>query len=91
MFVTVIAVMCKLIVTIPTIAPDRDCTAEEARVEEIVTDSSMDEKVDFNACLIHGQMGVANWKSKHPIYVKDGWRIGRIKCAPGQYVPKGTA
>lgn len=91
MFVTVVAVMCKLLVAAPTVAPDRDCTAEETSIEEIVTDSSMDERIDFQSCMIHGQIGVADWKSKHPIYVKDSWRVARIKCAPGHYVLKGTA
>jgi hypothetical protein len=90
MFVTVVAVVCKLMVAQPTIAPDRDCTAEEAKVEEIVTDSSMDDTVDFMSCQIRGQAGVADWKGKHPIYSKNTWRIARIKCAPGHYEPKNA-
>lgn len=91
MFVTVVAVMCKLAVAHATIAPDRDCTAEEMKVEEIVTDSSMDENVTFHGCMIHGQIGVADWKGKHPIYMKGSWRVARVKCAPGHYEPKGAA
>lgn len=86
MFVTVVAVMCKLAVAHATIASDRDCTAEELRVEEIVTDSSMDERINFHGCMIHGQIGVAEWKCKHPIYI--GWRVARVKCAPRHYTPK---
>lgn len=89
MFVTVVAVMCHLVVAAPTIAPDRDCTAEEARVEEIVTDSDKDERVDFFACQL-GQAPLADWKQHHPIYFKPAWRIGRIKCVPGHYEPRGS-
>jgi hypothetical protein len=88
MFVTVVAVMCKLMVANATLAPDRECTTEEQAVEEIVTDTSMDERVDFQGCMIHGQIGVAEWKSKHPVYFKDAWRVARIKCAPGHYQPR---
>lgn len=91
MFVTVVAVMCKLMVAAPTIAPSADCTNEEARIEEIVTDSSMDERVDFFSCQIGNQAALADWKGKHPIYHKASWRIARVKCAPGHYEIKGSA
>lgn len=90
MIVTVVAVMCKLVVAQPTIAPDRDCTAEEMKVEEIVTDSSMDDTLSLISCHL-GQPQIADWKGKHPIYMKDSWRIGRIKCVPGHYEIKGQA
>lgn len=85
MFTTVVVVLCKLVVAHATIAPDRDCTAEEMRNEEIVTDSSMDDKVTFQSCMIHGQLGVAEWMGKHPTYARPGWRVGRVKCVPGRY------
>jgi hypothetical protein len=91
MIVTVVAVMCHMMVEQPTIAPDRDCTAEEARVEEIVTSSDMDPNVDFMSCMIHAQLGLADWKVKHPIYFKPSWRVGRVKCVPGHYEIKGAA
>lgn len=91
MFTTVAVVLCKLMVAQPTIAPDTDCTAEEARVEEIVTDSSMDDKVDFFSCQIHGQIGVAKWKSESPLYHGGRWRIARVKCVPGHYEIRGRA
>jgi hypothetical protein len=90
MFVTVVAVMCHLVVAKPTIAPEADCTAEEAKIEEIVTDSSMDDNVDFNSCMIHSQIGLADWKGKHPIYFKSDWRIARVKCVPGHYSPRNA-
>jgi hypothetical protein len=91
MFVTVVAVLCKLAVAHATIAPDRDCTAEETRIEEIVTDSSMDDHLDFFSCQVHGQIGVADWKSKNPLYHGDQWRVARVKCAPGHYEIRGRA
>jgi hypothetical protein len=90
MFVTVVAVLCKLVVASPTLAADTDCTAEEVRVEEIVTDSDRDANVDFFSCQIGSQIGVADWKSHHPIYFKNPWRVSRIKCVPGHYEIKGA-
>lgn len=90
MFVTVVAVMCHLVTAQVTIAPDRDCTSEEARVEEIVTSSEMDDALTFQGCMI-GQPQVAKWKGEHPIYAKSGWRVARIKCAPGRYEIRGAA
>lgn len=84
MFVTVVAVMCHLAVATSTLAADPDCTAEEARVEEIVTDSSMDDQVDFFSCQL-GQAPLAKWKTGHPIYHRGDWRVGRIKCVAGRY------
>ncbi len=90
MFVTIAVVMCRLVVAAPTLAPDRDCTAEEVKVVEVVTDSDRDDKVDFFACQL-GQAPIADWKRHHPIYFKDAWRIGRIMCVPGHYEPPGKA
>lgn len=89
MFATVVAVMCHLVGSQVRLAPDGDCTDEEARIEEIVTSSDLDpEHVDLFTCHIHGQIGVADWKSHHPIYFKDAWRVARVKCVPGSYVIK---
>ncbi len=90
MFTTVVTVLCHLLVSSPTLAPDTDCTSEEARVEEIVTDSSLDENMNFFTCMIHGQHGVADWKMNHPIYRSPSWRVARIKCVPGHYEIKGN-
>lgn len=93
MFVTVVAVMCKLIVAQPTIEPNGDCTAEEMKVVEVVTDSDKDpEHVDFFGCqLALGTGAFVKWKSEHPVYFKSAWRIGRVKCLPGHYEPPGRA
>jgi hypothetical protein len=90
MFVTVVAVMCHLITAQATIAADGDCTAEEQRIEEIVTDTDRDDKINFFACMIGAQIALADWKAHHPIYFKAGWRISRIKCVPGHYEPKAA-
>lgn len=92
MFVTVAVVLCRMVVAVPTLAPDTDCTMEEARIEEIVTNSDLDpEHLDFFGCQIHGQLGVSEWKTKSPLYHSDRWRIARIKCIPGHYEPAGRA
>jgi hypothetical protein len=88
MFITVVAVMCHLNLDHRTIAPDTDCTSEELRVEERVTDSSMDSRVDFFSCMLHAQIVIANWKENHPTYRTSDWRVARIKCVQGQYRPK---
>jgi hypothetical protein len=84
-FTTVVAVMCRLIVAEPTLLPDTDCTAEELQDEQIVTDTNQDPRVDMFSCRINSQIGLAGWKSNHPLYFKEEWRIGRIKCVDGHY------
>lgn len=71
MFVTIIAVVCHLTST--------DCN------EEIVTSSALDADVNFQACLVGGQAGLARWKEQHPIYRSEAWYIERYKCVPGDY------
>jgi hypothetical protein len=61
-------------------------------MEEIVTDTNLEPSLDsIQSCLIHSQIGIADWKAKHPIYAKPHWRIARIKCVPGHYAPGGRA
>jgi hypothetical protein len=90
MIVTVVAVLCRLVVPIATLAPDRDCTAEEVRVEEIVTSSDLDDTVTIQGCMT-GQAAVVDWKGKSPLYHSDRWRIARVKCVPGHYELQGRA
>lgn len=91
MYVSVVATLCSLMVPVAMIAPSADCTAEEARVEEVVTDSTMDEFADFFGCMIQGQIGVAKWKEGHPLYHSQRWRVARVRCVPGRYEPAGRA
>lgn len=58
-------------------------------VEEIVTDSSMSD-INFQQCLVQGQLGIVKWMSEHPLY-RDGWRLEKWKCVPGHYSPPGRA
>jgi hypothetical protein len=91
MQVTVVAILCHLLTPAATLAPDRDCTAEEVRVEEIVTDTDLDPSVTFQGCMIGGQAALAKWKGEHPIYSRAGWRVGRVLCVPGHYEIRGAA
>lgn len=90
MFTTVVAILCHLIGA-PSELPMGDCTPSEARIEEIVTDSSMDDTVTFMGCMATGIISVAKWKSEHPLYSKETWRLARFKCVPGHYEIKGQA
>lgn len=91
MFVTAVVVLCKLMVAEPTLAPDSDCTAEEAKIEEIVTDSSMDPTIDFQSCMVTWPMAITKWKSESPLYRSPVWRVARVKCVPGHYEIPGKA
>jgi len=90
MYVTVVAILCMQLATGP-LELDTNCAPQEASVEEIITDSTVDEFADFFGCMVHGQIGAADWKAHHPIYHSDKWRIARIKCVPGRYEIKGRA
>ncbi|MDA9440187.1 hypothetical protein XH98_13850 [Bradyrhizobium sp. CCBAU 51745] len=71
MFVTVVAVLCRLSST--------EC------INEIVTNSALDNAVTFQSCVINGQAALAKWKDEHPIYHSEAWHIERYKCVPGDY------
>lgn len=81
MFVTVVAVMCHMLAGVP----------EPVCQEEIVTDSSMSQELNFFECMSRGQAPLAKWKDEHPIYRSDAWKIQRYKCVPGHYEIKGSA
>ena len=75
MFVTVVAVMCHL------------AAGGSACQEEIVTDSDMTVGLTFMDCLAAAQAPLAKWKSEHPIFQREEYRIARYKCVPGHYRP----
>ena len=79
MFVTVVAVLCRL-----------GGAATGACVEEIVTDSNMTPEISFMQCAIGAQAPLAKWMDEHPLYHAN-WRIERYKCVPGHYEIKGHA
>ncbi len=94
MFITVAVILCQSFTPIPpvNIPPPGECFANEISSEEIVTTSDLEPSLDsIQSCLMHSQIGIADWKSKHPIFSKPAWRITRIKCVPGHYEPKGRA
>ena len=80
MQITVVAVMCHTIgafvaESVGTV-PDLVCR------EVIVTQNEM----PMQACML-SQPALAEWKDRS-MYRGDQWRISRIKCVPGDYVPK---
>ena len=77
MFVTVVAVLCRL-----------SGAAAGSCVEEIVTDSNMTPEISMMQCAVGAQAGLAKWMGEHPIYHLN-WRIDRYKCVPGHYEIKG--
>ena len=74
MFVTVVAVLCRL--------ATHDCT------ETVVTNSNLAPGLTVQGCAIGGQAGLAQWKSSHPIYRSDDWYIERYKCVAGLYTAR---
>jgi hypothetical protein len=78
-FVTVVAVMCHLL------AGTSECR------EEVVTDSNMTVGLTVMGCMVGAQASLAKWKSEHPIYRREEYRIERYKCVPGQYKPLARA
>ena len=79
MFITVVAVLCRL-----------GAAASGSCVEEIVTDSNMTPDMSMMACAVGAQAPLAKWMGEHPIY-HNNWRLDRYKCVPGHYEIKGHA
>ncbi len=76
MFVTLVASLCML--------------GSPICVDEIVTDTSMDQSLTWQGCLVHGQLGVSAWMAQHPLF-HAGYRLDRWKCVPGHYSLPGRA
>lgn len=79
MFVTVVAVLCSLL------------AGAQVCQEEIVTTSDLTEGLTFQGCMAGAQAPLAKWKSEHPIYRSDAYRIERYKCVQGHYELRGRA
>ena len=80
MLITVVAVMCH---SLGAIVPQSVRTeAESVCREEIVVKQDM----AMQACML-SQAALAEWKEQS-IFRGDQWTIARIKCVPGDYVPK---
>ncbi len=78
MQITVIAVMCHTMGAFVAESPAPDLVCREV----IVIQNDM----PMQACML-SQPALAEWKERS-IYRGHQWRISRIKCVPGDYVPK---
>ena len=74
MQITVVALMCHTLVSIP----------QPVCREEIVVKDEM----PMQACML-SQPAIADWK-RHSIFSGDQWTVSRIKCVPGDYVVRGA-
>jgi len=83
MQITVVALMCHTLGA--TITQSVHTVPEPTCREEIVAKQDM----TMQACLL-SQPALADWKEKS-IYRGVQWKIARIKCVPGDYVPKDRA
>lgn len=81
MFVTVAAILCHMLANVPSPVCE----------EVIVTDSALTEGLTFMDCMAGAQAPLAKWKSEHPIYHTEKYRIERYKCVPGRYEIRGRA
>jgi hypothetical protein len=80
MQITVVAVMCH---TLGAITPQSvDTLPDPVCREAIVVKADM----SMQSCML-SQAALADWKERS-IYRGDQWRIKRIKCMPGDYLPK---
>lgn len=73
MQITVVAVVCHTLAALPN---------SPVCHEEIIVKDDM----SMEACMI-AQPAVADWK-EHSIYRGPQWSIARVKCIPGEYVPR---
>jgi hypothetical protein len=80
MQITVIAVLCH---TIGIFTPESVDTLQEPVCREVIV---IKDEMPMQACML-SQPSLADWKERS-IYRGDQWRIKRIKCLPGDYVPK---
>jgi hypothetical protein len=80
MEITVVAVMCHAIGAV--VAQSVDSLPDPVCREVVVIKNDM----PMQSC-IFSQPALADWKERS-IYRSDQWWISRIKCVPGDYVPK---
>lgn len=80
MQITVVAVLCH---TLGAIKPEFVDTSPDPVCREIIVIKS---DMPMQACML-SQPALADWKERS-IYHGDQWWISRIKCVPGEYVPK---
>ncbi len=80
MQITVVAVMCH---TIGAVTPQSVGTLPDPVCREVVV---IQNDMPMQACML-SQPALADWKERS-IYRGEQWRVSRIKCVPGDYVPK---
>jgi hypothetical protein len=80
MQITVVAVMCH---TIGAISPQSVGTLPDPVCREVIV---IQNDMPMQACML-SQPALAGWKERS-IYRGEQWRVSRIKCVPGDYVPK---
>jgi len=80
MQITVVAVMCH---TISVFVAESVGTVPNFVCREVIV---IKNDMPMQACML-SQPALAEWKDRS-IYRGDQWRISRIKCVPGDYVPK---
>jgi hypothetical protein len=80
MQITVVAVMCH---TIGAVAPQSVGTLPDPVCREVIV---IQNDMPMQACML-SQPALADWKEQS-IYRGEQWRVSRIKCVPGDYVPK---
>jgi hypothetical protein len=54
----------------------------DACVEEIVTDNTLQEQLTMTECMV-GLPAIVKWKSEHPLYHSDTWRVAKWGCRIG--------
>ena len=80
MQITVVAVMCH---TIGAVSPQSVGTLPDPVCREVIV---IQNDMPMQACML-SQPALADWKERS-IYRGEQWRVSRIKCVPGDYVPK---
>jgi hypothetical protein len=80
MQITVVAVMCH---TLGAFFPEAVGTRPDPACREVIV---VKDEMPMQFCMLF-QPAPADWKERS-IYRGDQWRISRIKCVPGDYVPK---
>ena len=80
MQITVVAVMCH---TLGAVVAQSIGTQDQPYCREVVV---IRQDMPMQACML-SQPALADWKA-NSIYKSVSWRIERIKCVPGGYVPK---
>jgi hypothetical protein len=77
---TVVVVMCH---ALGAFAPQSVDTLPDPICREVIV---VKDDMPMQSCKL-SQAAVADWKERS-IYRDDQWMISRIKCVPGDYVPK---